>query len=146
MPQATPKLLGLALISVISVAVLIVVVTQAARPDAAPGLPAGTWTATGPAEAVSGPAATQAGDARLGELVSFVVEPSPQEGPMVKLTLNYRDGKNISQAASNEMQAGFLQTTLMSPTGVHVPVTFRKKGDAQSVEVSDGQMLVRFAQ
>lgn len=144
--QGTPKLVILSIVCVLSVVALIVVAVGEMRPDEASGLRAGTWTSTGPAESVPDASATQAGDARLGELVSFVVEPSSQESPFVNLTLTYRDGNNVALKASSEMQEGYLQANLSSPTGAGVPVTFIKKSNSESIEVTDGHTLARFAQ
>ena len=143
--QGTNKLVILSIVCVLSVVAMIVVSVRAMRPEEPSGLHAGTWTSTGPAESVPDASATQAGDARLGELVSFVIEASSPESPFVNLTLTYRDGNNVAVTASSEMQEGYLQATLTSPTGAGVPITFREKGGS-SVEVSDGRMIARFAQ
>ena len=144
--QGTPKLVILSIVCVLSVVALLVVSVRAMLPDEPSGLRAGTWTSTGPAESMPDASATQAGDAQLGELVSFVIEASSQESPFVNVTLTYRDGNNVALKASSEMQEGYLQANLRSPTGAGVPVTFRNKGNSEIIEVSDGHLLARFAQ
>ena len=146
MSQVTPKLLILGAVCAISVVVLLIVAVHAMRTDEPSGLRAGTWTSTGPAESVVDASTTEAGDARLGELVSFEIEASSPESPFVNMTLTYRGGNIVALKASSEMQAGYLQATLTSPTGAPVPITFRKKGGSSSVEVSDGLTVARFGQ
>lgn len=146
MNSISSKPLIVGCVCVLSLVILIVVVARAIRPEEPAGLRAGTWTATGTVEPVPDSQSTQSGVTWLGELASFEIEPSTQESPFVKMTLTYRDGSHATITASSEMQPGYLQATLTSPTGAGVPITFRKKDNSASVEVSDGHMLARFAQ
>ena len=143
--QITSKVIVLGFVCVISVTALIVVIAQAVRPDELPGLRAGTWTAVGQVESLPTPSPAQTGDARLGDLQSFEVAASEQPGPVVHLTLHYRDGSIVTTNASNEMQPGCLQLTLVNATGVRTFVSFKQKSSSQPVEVTDGRSVARFA-